>query len=195
MTTEIVKVTDFTAIEDAIETWVLTASQFPAFTDRPAAHWEGYDLERERPYILISPITQPTPGQPWEEKELINESGTDKWETTYYHPFRWNIQFTAYTDSKDEDGRAIRLTGYRYMQNVINNAQIPEIKNILNAVNMSYHTQTQTVTPNVLPAVDDDKYIHQGTIEYMFSGIVETKLKDTDFFTSVDTPTTTLTEE
>lgn len=186
MTVQIEQITDFTAIEDAIESWIATAADFPIpEVDEDAnIHWAGYDIDRVRPYILITPISQPSQGQPWSPKELVGQS----FQTTYFQPFKWNIQFTAYTDTYDTDGVAIRVTAYRYMQNVINRAYIQSLKNILEAAGINALPQTQNVIPNVLPNIDDDKYIHQATIEYMFSGIVETLESDTDYFTSITAP-------
>ena len=188
MTVEIEQLTDFTAIEDAIEAWIKAASGINT------VYWEGYSFERERPYILITPISQPTPGQAWSRKNSITESGVEKWQTKYYQPFRWSVQFTAYVDAYDARGNEIRMTAYRYMQNVINRAYIPSVRDLINNAGIASHPQTQTITPNVLPNVDPDKYIHRATLEYLFSGIVETLEKDTDFFTSVELPTINLAE-
>lgn len=201
MTIEIEQVTDFTAIEDAIADWIKAASGLPDYatatlpSDKSyldggrAIYWEGSEFERIRPYILITPISQPTQGQPWERKELINDAGTDKWQTTYLQPFKWTVQFTAYVDTYDTTHRKIRTTAYRYMQNVINRSFIPSVANILEAEEIAFHPMGQTIVPNVLAATDDDKYIQQASLEYVFSGVAQTKEKDTDFFTSVTTPT------
>ncbi len=189
MTTTINQVTDFTAIEDAIEAWVVSASGFPTYDDRPSAFWAGFDYKRERPRIVITPISQPTQGHPWSESGY--ELATDSYKTTYYHPFNWSIQFTAYTDSYDSDGIPIRMTAYRYMQNVLNRSFMPSVQNILNdgTIKIASNPRSETVLPNVLAQLDDDKYIHQASIEYIFSGVVQTEELDTDYFETVTSPT------
>lgn len=186
MTVQIVQITDFSAIEDAIATWFKTGTGLPNDSKGGRAiYWEGSRFKRERPYGLMTPISQPTPGQPWGSKGLNGST----YDTIYYQPFRWNIQFSVYVDSYDSDGKKIRVTAYRYMQNLINRSFIPSVKNILSAVNLSFNPQTETIQPNVITASDDDKYIQQATLEYMFSGIAVTTEKDTDYFTSITTPT------
>jgi hypothetical protein len=193
MTQEIVQVTDFSALEDAIETWAVLGSGIPLIQkdsiDQPQAHWEGFDLDRVRPYIGISSLPQPTQGQPWIAKSKITEDTVEKILTRYFQPFKWNISFTFYTDAYDEDGATIRQQAKFYAQQLVNRAYIEPVKTILDLQKISFNPLNQTPIPGINANEDGDKYIHQATIDYRFEGIAETALKDTSFFTSIGVPT------
>ena len=193
MTTEIVQITDFPALEDAIEAWAILGSGLPLTTidgiDQPQAHWEGFSLDRKRPYVLINSLPQPTQGQPWTVLTKINESGADKLQRIYNHPFKWNISFTFYTDAYDENGAVIRQQAKFYAQQLVNRAYLAPVKSLLDAESISFNPLNQTPVPGVIEATDEDKYIHQATIDYRFEGIAQTTLKDTDFFETITTPT------
>lgn len=198
MTQEIVQITDFPAIEDAIEAWAILGSGIPLTTingvDEPQAHWEGFSLNRVRPYILINSLPQPTQGQPWITRSMITESGTEKIQKIYNHPFKWNTSFTFYTDAYDSDGVVIRQQAKFYAQQLVNRAYLEPVKSLLDAQKVSFNPINQTPIPGVIPNVDEDKYIHQATIDYRFEGVAQTALKDTDFFEEIADPTLTLAE-
>jgi len=199
MTVTIEQITDFRAIEDAIATWAKTASALPNYatstlpSDKKhlsggrAIYWEGSEFDRVRPYILLTKISQPTQGQPWFRKNY--NSVTDNYETTYFQPFKWSVQISCFVDSYDQNHKKIRVSADSYIQNIINRSYIQSVNNILEAADIAFHPLGQTIRPNVLSSVDDDKYINQATIEYLFSGIVQTVEKDTDYFTSITPPT------
>ncbi len=193
MTQEIVQITDFPVLEDAIESWAILGSGIPVTTingvPEPQAHWEGFDLKRKRPYVGINSLPQPTQGQPWIEKSTITEATVDKILTRYFQPFKWNISFTFYTDAYDEDGATIRQQAKFYAQQLVNRAYLEPVKALLDAQKLSFNPLNQTPIPGINPNVDGDKYIHQATIDYRFEGIAETDLKDTSFFTSIGIPT------
>ncbi len=178
MTQEIIQITDFSAIEDAIESWVILGSGLPVTQidsiNQPQAHWEGFSLNRVRPFVSINSLAQPTMGQPWKTLERVNESGTDKLSYIYNQPFKWNISFTFYTDSYDENGAAIRQQAKFYAQQLVNRAYLPPVRALLSAQKMSFNPINQTPVPGVMPNTDDDKYIHQATIDYRFEGIAQT---------------------
>lgn len=197
MTQEIVQVTDFTAIEDAIELWSETGSALPQLQDEkdndlPKVSWSGFTIERKRPYATLSIVSDLSPGQSCTNQESITEATIDKIQTTYKKIWKWNVQISFFQDSYDSDGNAIRTTARQYAKNLQDRYDIPPVRNILTDAGISFQPLNRTIQGNVLPNTDDDKYIHQATIEFRFSGVNEIQLKDSDFFTSVDDPTVTL---
>jgi len=195
MTQEILQITDFPGIENAIEAWVILGSGLPLIVKnsipQAQAHWEGFATKRIRPYVLINSLPQPTQGQPWKVRSRVSESGTDKLNDVYNHPAKWNISFTFFTDAYDEDGKAIRQQAKFYAQQLVNRAYLPPVKSLLSVVNVSFNPLNQTPVPGVIEATDDDKYIHQATIDYRFEFVAQTGIKDSDFFETVTTPTET----
>ena len=193
MATEIEQVTDFTAIEDAIELWTLTGSALPQADgeDSPVS-WEGFNFKRDRPYGVLSIVSDLSPGRPDTEQSKINEAGTDKIQTNYKSLFKWNVQIAFYQDSYDTDGNAIRTTARQYAKNLVDRYSLPPIATILQDQNIAFHPLSRNIRGDVLPNTDDDKYIHQAIIEFRFSGINEINLKDSDYFTNVSDPTVTL---
>lgn len=194
MTTEIVSQTNLNTIEDTIESWIIAASAIPSVQDEdgndlPRVRWQGYDLGRKRPFASVNVVSQLNPGQPDKTQILVNESGTDKYKTTYKELSKWNIQITFYSDSYDEDGAPIRTVARHYAQRLVNNWKTPPVASLLDAQGITVHPLNENITGNILPDVDDDKYIQQATIEYRFSFINQTDLKDTDFFTTITAPT------
>jgi len=190
MTVEIVQETDFSLIEDAIEDFILSGSGLP--TDIQRVFWSGNDFDRKKPYAVIAPISQPTQGHPWKRFERVTESTVQKRKNTYHQPFQWNVQIKFLTDSYEVDGRnknPIRMVAYRYAQNLLNRAFLPPVKQILEALEIAYNPTSEVITPNVLPLMDDDKYIHQAIVEFAFSGMAKTATKDTDYFTTIKDPT------
>ncbi|MBU2648516.1 hypothetical protein KKI24_27665 [bacterium] len=193
MTQTIEQITDFSTIEDAIEAWVLSASGLSSLTATkdskgntiPKVRWAGFDLPRKRPYAVITIVSQPSQGHPWSSRVKTD----DYVEKTYSHPFAWNTQISFFTDSYDENGAAIRATAYRFAQNTLNRAFLVPAKSLLDAVNIAYAPMSQNIQPGVLEGVDSDKYIHQASVEFTFSGIAQTKLKDTDWFETITVPT------
>lgn len=191
MTQTIEQITDFSAIEDAIESWLETASGLGDLTaakddkgnSLPMVRWAGYNLPRKRPYALITIISQPSQGQPWSTQAKT----TSYMETTYYQPFRWNCQISLYTDSYDEDGAANRTTAYRLAQNVLNRAFLIPVKRVLDNVGIAYNPTSQNISPGVLQ--EEDKWLQEARIEFSFWGVAETKLKDSDWFESITVPT------
>jgi|GEM_PF-4593363 len=190
MTREIVQETDFTAIEDAIEAFILAASGLP--TDKTRVFWSGNDFQRERPYAVLSQLPQSSTGHPWSRFERVIEATVQKRKNTYYQPFQWNTQVKFLTDSFTSDGRKktpVRMVAYRYAQNTLNRAFLPPIKEILEAQEIAYNPVSENIMPGVLPMMDDDKYIHQATIEFVFSGLAKTAVKDSDYFETIEDPT------
>jgi len=193
MTQEIEQVTDFTAIEDAIELWALTGSALPQVTgEDQKVLWQGFEFERQRPYATLSIVSDLSPGRACTTQSKINEAGIDKIQTTYNYLFKWNVQVAFYQDSYDEDGNAIRVTARQYAKNLVDRYQLAPIRKILTDESIAFHPLSRTIQGNVLPNSDDDKYIHQAIIEFRFSGINTINLKDSDFFTTIDDPTVTL---
>lgn len=197
MTQEIVQVTDFSAIEDAIELWALTGSALPQLQDDTGndlskVSWEGFSFERKRPYGVLSIVSDLSPGRPCTEQSKINEAGTDKIQTTFKSLFKWNVQIAFYQDSYDEDGNAIRTTARQYAKNLVDRYTLPPIKSILQSKNIAFHPLSRNIRGNVLDNTDDDKYIHQAIVEFRFSGINEIALKDSDFFETINDPAVTL---
>ena len=194
MTTEIVSQTDLSTVEDTIESWIIAASVLPDVLDDdgeilPKVRWQGLNLPRKRPYASVNVVSQLNPGQTDESQELINESGTDKYQTTLKELSKWNVQITFYSDSYDDEGVPIRTVARHYAQRLVNNWKTQPISNILDAQNITVAPLNENIIGNILPDTDDDKYIQQASIEYRFSFINRTDLKDTDFFTTITTPT------
>ena len=200
MTQEIVQVTNFEAIENAIELWAATGSALPQLQDDKGndlskVSWSGFEFERKRPYGVLSIVSDLSPGRACTSQEMINESGTDKIQTTYKYSYKWNVQIAFYQDSYDSDGNAIRTTARQYAKNLVDRYQLAPIRKILTDESIGFQPLARNIQGDVLPNTDDDKYIHQAIVEFRFNGINEIALKDSDFFTSVDDPTVTLSGE
>ena len=173
MATEIAQVTDFSAVENAIADWVESVSALPKLKGSPKTTWAGFDIKRKRPFALVRVISQRVPAQPWTSKEMVVENGIDKYVTTYYEPWEWMVSATFFSDSYTKAGKPIRENARHYAQQAVNRSKFPTNQTILREI------QTNT---------DSDKYIHQATVDFMFSGIAVTDVKDSDFFTSVTEP-------
>ncbi len=201
MTQEIEQITDFEAIEDAIELWVSTGSTLgeldPIEDDNgnfwSRVNWQGFQFDRKRPYATLSIVSDLSPGQSCVSQEMIIESSVDKIQTTYSKLWKWNVQVSFFQDSYDEDGNAIRDTARQYAKNLVDRYDIAPVKDILSDLSIAFHPLNKNIQGIVLPNTDEDKYIHQASIEFRFSGINEIALKDTDFFETIDDPTVTLT--
>ncbi len=201
MTQEIEQVTDFSAIEDAIELWVSTGSTLaeldPIEDDKgnfwSRVNWSGFEFERKRPYAVISIVSDLSPGQSCVSQKMITESSVDKVQTSYSKVWRWSVQISCFQDSYDDDGNAIRDTARQYAKNLVDRYDIAPVRDILADLSIAFHPLNKNIRGIVLPNTDDDKYIHQATIEFHFSGINGIALKDTDFFETIDDPTVTFT--
>lgn len=194
MTTIITSNTNLSVIEDTIEAWIIAASVLPDVLDEdsnvlPKVRWSGYDTERKRPYASVDIISQVSPGQPDETNALFDDAGTDKYKSTFDELTIWGVQISFFSDSIDSDGAAIRTVARHYAQRLVNNWKTLPIRNILDAQGIAVHPINETIRGNILPAVDDDKYIQQAIVEYQFSFIDQTDVVDTDYFLSITTPT------
>jgi hypothetical protein len=199
MTIEVSRETDLTAIEAAIEAWVIGASGLPEIKDDknevlPSATWSGYDTERVRPYVSMNFVSMPSLGKPCISQSKINEGGADKIQTLYSNGDDWNIQMTFYTDAYDSEGNAIAERAQYYALNLKHRAFLPQYSNILDNAGIGYKKQSFSILPLVELNTDVDKSIHQAAAEISLNVIVNTTSKDSDFFTSIETPTLNLTE-
>ena len=193
MTVEISRVTDLTAIETAIENWAINASGLPD-NGQILATWAGYDTDRVRPYVSLDFVSMPKTGRACISQSKINEGGTDKIQTLISSGRNWNIQMTFFTDAYDLDGIAVTERAQYYALNLLDRAYLVQNKDILDAVNIGYRQLSETILPRIDLQDDADKAIHAAAIEFSFNIIVDTANKDSDFFTSIDTPTLDLTE-
>jgi len=193
MTIEITQTTDLSVIEDTIESWIIASSGLTAVqdddgNDLPIVRWQGSTLPRKRPFASVNVVSQLNPGQPDNTQLLINDAGTDKINRTYRELTTWNTQITFFSDSYDSDGVPIRQVARHYAQQLQKRWKISTIRNILDAQGIAVHPMNETIIGNILTS-DDDKYVQQASIEYRFSFINQTDVKDTDFFNSITTPT------
>lgn len=196
MTQTIVQDTDFSAIEDAIELWASKGSllfDLSPIEDNDGnewsrVNWEGFDFKRARPQCVLSIVSDRSPGSPCTEKALV--SGF--YQTIQTYIFDWNVQIAFFQDAYDDDGIAIRTTARHYARNLVDNYRMPPIASILQDQGIAFQPISRTIQPGVLPNVDGDKYIHQAIIEFHFQGINQITLKDSDYFTQIDTPEVTL---
>ena len=117
MTIEVTRETDLSAIETAIESWVISASGLPD-NGQVQATWSGYDTDRVKPYVSMNFVSMPSMGKPCISQSKINEAGTDKIQTLYSNSDDWNIQMTFYTDAYDSDGIAITERAQYYALNM-----------------------------------------------------------------------------
>ncbi|MCK5601211.1 hypothetical protein KAR91_05060 [Candidatus Pacearchaeota archaeon] len=193
MTIEISRETDLSAIETAIENWVISASGIPN-NGQIQATWAGYDTERIRPYVSMNFVSMPSMGRPCISQSKINEGGTDKIKTLYSNSDDWNIQMTFYTDAYDSDGEAVTERAQYYALNMKHRAFIPQNISILGSANIGYNKQSFSILPLVDLNTDEDKAIHQAAAEVSLNIVVDTASKDSDFFTTIDEPTLNLTE-
>jgi len=193
MTVTIDDLTDFSAVEDAIADFVDEASQLPEIEGRTKTSWVGFDFEIQRPYATLGIVTQKTVGKPWAVRANLTEGGGIVKQTILNHPFEWSVDVTFYTDSYDEDGAAIRETARTYAQRVANRAMLPQVRAILAEQDIAFGQMGTIVGGAAIQEVD--QFIQQATIEINFRGIAQTEITDTDYFTSVDTPTITLSGE
>jgi hypothetical protein len=194
MTVTIISNTNLSIIEDTIESWIVAASVLPDVLDSdgnilPKVRREGYGMERKRPYASMDIISQVSPGQPDETKVLFNDAGTDKYKSTFDELTVWTTQISFFSDSFNEDGSAVSSVARHYAQRLVNNWKTQPIRNILDAQGIAVHPINETIRGNILPAVDDDKYIQQAIVEYQFSFVDQTDVVDTDYFLSIVTPT------
>ena len=185
--------TDFIAVEDAIADWVESASNLPEIEGGSKTYWAGFDFERKRPYATLNIVTQSTTGKPWTTRSTVN----GKLQAILFAPFKWNVDinfFTnTYNDDDEGDGSPIRETARHYAQRLQNRAYLEDNKNILDAENIAYAQLGQTVTG--INIQDDDKQIKQASVEFSFNGIAQTKITDTDYFNTIEDPTTTYSVE
>jgi hypothetical protein len=191
MTITITQVTDLSVIEDTIESWIIAGSGMAAVQsstgkDLPIVRWQGSDLPRKRPYISCNIVSQMNTGQP--DESQVFDSGT--YNTTFKELAKWNVQINFFTDSYDSDGKPIRVVARHYAQQLQKRWKSVSVRNILDSQKMGVHPMNETILGNILTS-DEDKYIQQAIIEYRFSFINIFDVKDTDYFTSITTPTET----
>lgn len=191
MTIVITQVTDLSVVEDTIEAWIIASSGMAAAQDEnandmPIVRWQGSDLPRQRPYISCNIVSQMNTGQPdWAQ---VLSSGTYK--TTYKELAKWNVQIGFFTDSYDSTGAPIRQVARHYAQQLQKRWKAISVRNILDAQSIGVHPMNENIIGNIL-TTDEDKYIQQAIIEYRFSFINIFDVTDTDYFTSITTPTET----
>lgn len=181
---EIEQITDFAAVEDAIEAFVSAGSGIER------VYWAGYEFERIRPCAVIKNVSQLTTGHPWTRFSRVTENLVQKRKNVYYQPFEWKTQVTFFTDAYEASGNkrtAIRKTAYRYAQDLLNRAFLEPVVELLGDI--AHNPVSQNIIPNVLPQVDDDKYIHQAAVEFVFAGVAATAVKDSDRFETITVPT------
>lgn len=189
MTQTIDQVTDFSAIEDAIELWAATGSGLPQLQDDdafdlPKMHWAGYDIQRKRPYGLIQIIADRSPGGSCKTRGLVS----GEYVTTFSKAFNWICQITFFQDSYDDDGAAIRETAQKYAKSLVDSYDLPPVSNILISAGIGFNPVNRNITGDVLPNTDDDKYIHRASVDVMFNGINTKQVRDTDYFTDIADP-------
>ena len=193
MTITINDLTDFTLVEDAIADFVEEISQLPEIEGRTKTSWSGFDFARVRPYATLEIVTQRTVGKPWTRRADLGTGNDIIKQKILYHPYHWSVDITFYTDAYDDDGVAIRETARFYAQRMQNRAFIPSVRSFLDAQNIAYGQVGSVMSGSV--GQEEDQFIHQASIEFRFSGIAQTEITDTDFFTSVTDPTITLSGE
>ncbi len=189
MTQTIEQVTDFSDIEDAIESWAAIGSGLPQLQDKdgfdlPKMHWAGYDIQRKRPYGLIQIINDRSPGSSSKTRGLVN----GEYVTTFSKAFVWICQFTFFQDSYDEDGAAIRETAEKYAKSLADSYDLPPVSSILTSAGIGFNPASRNIAGDALPDTDDDKYIHRASIDFMFNGINTKQVSDTDYFTAIAPP-------
>lgn len=192
MTQTIEQVTDFSDVEDAIELWAAVGSRLPQLKDEkrhnlPKVYWEGYDNKRKRPYGLIQIIADKSPGGSSISRELVGS----EYVTIFSKSFVWICQIQFFQDSFDQSGISIRETAKRYAKNLADSYDLPPISKILTSKEIGFNPVNRNIIGDVLPDTDDDKYIHQASIDFMFNGINTIKVKDTDYFTEIASPNIT----
>jgi len=197
MTQEIEQITDFHEIEDAIELWAATGSALPQMYDKdkeesPKVMWQGFDFIRKRPYGTLSIVSDLSPGRSGKIQDTITEDGVVKIRTRYGKLFKWNVQFSVFQDSYDGNGNSIRETAREYAKNLADRYDIPSLQAILRNAGIVIQPIDRNVRPGLQPSVDDDKYIHDASVEFQFSGTNVFDVKDSDYFITIEEPTVTL---
>lgn len=191
---DISDLTDYSLIEDKIAEFIEEASQLPSVEGGSKTNWVGFDYKKKRPYASLGIVTQKTVGKPWYGLSKEVDGGTELRQTIIYHPFFWSIDINFYTDSySEETGKAIRETARFYAQRLQNRALIPNIRSILDSVEISYGQVGSVVSGS--STQEEDQFIQQASVEFQFNGIAQTKITDTNFFESVTTPEITLSGE
>jgi len=194
MTQEIIQITDFQAIEDAIELWAATGSDLPQLQDAkkvdvPKVFWAGFDFDRKRPYGLLTIVSDLSPGQSCTDQEMVTVGAITSLQTVYSKLYVWNVQVQFFQDAYDINGDPIRVTARQYAKNLIDRYDIPPIRNILLAESIAFHPLGKNIRGDIADSQDEDKYIHQASVEFRFSGVNNIALRDTDYFTSITSPT------